>query len=108
MDITPSNAYRTTTPSNGYRTLEKLGDTGRTEACLTLSHLSEVLERGHQKEPFQIQQKSKIGAKKQGKFGGASTPKKKCERNQMPPEAATINSVAVTAFLCVPYCLCCV
>lgn len=51
MDVTASNGHRTTTPSNGYRTLEKLGDTGRTKACLTLSHLSEVLERGHQKSP---------------------------------------------------------
>lgn len=66
---------------------------------MTPSHLSEVLERGHQKETFQTQQKSKIGAKSRGSLGELAPPKRN-ERNQMPPEAAAINSVAVTAFLC--------
>lgn len=45
------------------RTLERLGDMGRMEACLTLSYLSEALERGHQKSPSRPSKRARLEQK---------------------------------------------
>lgn len=75
-----------TTPCNGYRTLEKLGVVSRTQACLILSHLSEVLEREHQDKALPDPAKGQDRSKKQRVDGLSQegTPKKNCGRNWMP------------------------